>query len=68
MNRIQKFSKQLAEGRSKTPGIAPARQFEPLLPPPDDWLSRLGEIARQLPSGEAAARRRRRLRAVRRSA
>jgi len=68
MNRIQMFSRQLTEGRSGTPGIAPARRFEPLLPPPEDWLSRLGEIARQLPPREAAARRRRRLRVIRRSA
>ena len=56
MNALQKFSKRLVEGRASPPGIAPARQFDPPMPRPQDWLSRLGEVARRLPSRDATPR------------
>lgn len=55
MNRIQALSLRLVHG-GKPPGIAPRNGFHPLLPPAEDWLSRLGQLARELPPRDGAPR------------
>lgn len=49
MNVFQQFSKRLTGGR-RGRGIAPRANFEPPLPRPEDWLSRLADVARSLPA------------------
>jgi hypothetical protein len=52
MNAFQKFSKRLLEGAHGR-GIAPPAGFDPPLPRPEDWLSRLGDVAQRLPPRDA---------------
>ena len=55
MNSLQRFSKRLVDGQADPPGIGPARVYQPPLAPAEDWLSRLGEVARRLPARGPAA-------------